>query len=110
MAFTIGAVQHGVDLDFALSWFCVALPLGHLPGDHVLHSEVVVQVQLARPMLVHVDDDDKAVKTNETEKLVFLFQSVTDLASSGMPAAVVDWIEQQRLSVEQMLQTRGTGN
>ncbi|KAI8912847.1 ubiquitin-related domain-containing protein, partial [Gorgonomyces haynaldii] len=54
--------------------------------------------------------DDKAVKTNETKKLVFLFQSATDLASSGMPAAVVDWIEQQRLSVEQMLQTRGTGN
>ncbi|KAI8911612.1 hypothetical protein EDD86DRAFT_269422 [Gorgonomyces haynaldii] len=49
MAFTVGAVQHGVYLDLALSWFCVALPLGHLPGDHVLHSEVTVQVQLARP-------------------------------------------------------------
>ncbi|KAI8903840.1 hypothetical protein EDD86DRAFT_220904 [Gorgonomyces haynaldii] len=28
MAFTVGAVQHGVDLDFALSWLCIAGPLG----------------------------------------------------------------------------------
>ncbi|KAI8909027.1 hypothetical protein EDD86DRAFT_148598 [Gorgonomyces haynaldii] len=78
-----------------------------------MHSDcerdVLIHIHSKRRATLRNAADDKAVKTNETEKLVFLFQSVTDLASSGMPAVVVDWIE-QRLSVEQMLQTRGTGN